>query len=121
MNVHTVKPIFRIFDNQKAIEFYIEWLGLKIDWEHRFEENTPVYMQVSGYGLVLHLSEHHGDGTPGSQFHANCTGLKAFHEMLTEKEYKYGRPGFERSFYDTWSVTVHDPFGNRIIFDEEIK
>lgn len=42
-----VVPIFRMFDKAKAIEFYIDWLGFTIDWEHRFEENLPLYMQVS--------------------------------------------------------------------------
>ena len=34
-------PIFRIFDEQKAMEFYIDFLGFALDWEHRFEENFP--------------------------------------------------------------------------------
>jgi hypothetical protein len=30
----SVVPIFRIFDYKKATEFYVDWLGFKIDWEH---------------------------------------------------------------------------------------
>ena len=59
-------PIFRIFDEAKAREFYIGFLGFQIDWEHRFEEDLPLYMQVSRGGLTLHLSEPHGDACPGS-------------------------------------------------------
>jgi len=40
------------------------WLTL--DWEHRFGDNFPLYAQVSRSGVVLHWSEHHGDGTPGT-------------------------------------------------------
>jgi hypothetical protein len=47
-------------------EFYVGFLGFGVDWEHRFEENTPAYIQVSRDGLVLYLSEHHGDCCPGS-------------------------------------------------------
>ena len=50
---------------EKAREFYIEFLGFAVDWEHRFEGVAPVYMQVSRGNLVLHLSEHHGDACPG--------------------------------------------------------
>ena len=57
-------PIFRIFSLEKAREFYLDFLGFKVDWEARFEPDAPVYMQVSRNGLVFHLSEHHGDGTP---------------------------------------------------------
>ncbi len=30
-------PILRIFDEAKAEEFYLDFLGFKLDWEHRFE------------------------------------------------------------------------------------
>ena len=59
-------PILRTFDEAKAKEFYVEFLGFKVDWEHRFEEGLPLYMQVSKDGCVLHLSEHHRDCCPGS-------------------------------------------------------
>lgn len=35
-------PIIRIFDEEKAKEFYLEYLGMKLDWEHRFEPGTPI-------------------------------------------------------------------------------
>jgi catechol 2,3-dioxygenase-like lactoylglutathione lyase family enzyme len=54
-----VVPIFRIFSLEKAREFYIDYLGFKVDWEHRFDPDAPVYMQISRDGLVIHLSEHH--------------------------------------------------------------
>ncbi len=36
-------PILRIFDVAKAMEFYIDFLGFSVDWEHRFGENFPLY------------------------------------------------------------------------------
>ena len=51
-----VVPIFRIFSLEKAREFYIDFLGCKVDWEHRFEPGALVYMQVSRDELVLHLA-----------------------------------------------------------------
>jgi hypothetical protein len=59
-------PILRIFSVEKAKEFYLDFLGFKTDWEHRFGDNFPLYTQVSRSGLRLHLSEHHGDASPGS-------------------------------------------------------
>ncbi|MBD0332096.1 MAG: VOC family protein [Chitinophagaceae bacterium] len=118
MNVQKTIPILRIFDYQRAVEFYIHWLGLTIDWEHRFEPNTPTYLQVSGSGLTLHLSEHHGDSTPGQKLFFECTGLKEYHQQLLEKQYKYNRPGLEETFYNTWCVEVIDPFGNTLSFNQ---
>jgi len=34
-------PIFRIFDEAKASEFYMGFLGFTVDWQHRFEPNLP--------------------------------------------------------------------------------
>jgi hypothetical protein len=41
MNVGSVIPVPRIFDEDKAREFYVDFLGFAIDWEHRFEAGTP--------------------------------------------------------------------------------
>jgi catechol 2,3-dioxygenase-like lactoylglutathione lyase family enzyme len=42
-----ITPIFRIFDIEKAYSFYIGYLGFRLDWEHRFEDNMPVYLQFA--------------------------------------------------------------------------
>ena len=68
MSFGKTTPILRIFDEIKAVEFYVDFLGFKIDWQHRFEPNFPLYLQVSRGDCVLHLSEHHGDSTPGSAY-----------------------------------------------------
>ncbi len=59
-------PVFRIFALDKAKEFYLDFLGFKVDWETGFEPGGPVYMQISRGELTFHLSEHFGDATPGS-------------------------------------------------------
>ena len=72
-------------------------------------------------GLVLHLSEHHGDCCPGSTVFVWMTGVEEFHREISAKNYKYLRPGLETTFYDSRCVQVIDPFGNRIRFNEELK
>jgi hypothetical protein len=69
-----VIPVLRIFSVDKAREFYLDYAGFHLGWEHRDEPNAPLYMQVSRDGLVLHLSEHHGDGSPGACFHVDYRG-----------------------------------------------
>jgi len=119
MTVQKVIPILRIFDYQKAVEFYIDWLGFSIEWEHVFEEGMPKYIEVVSDGFTLHLSEHHGDATPGAKVFLWCTGLKEYHKILIDKKYKHNRPGLEETFYDSWAVEVIDPFGNRLSFNEK--
>ncbi len=120
--MHVIKtiPILRIFDYKKTIEFYIDWLGFRIVWEHTFDENTPVYMEVEKEGITLHLSEHHGDATPGGKVMIWCEGVKAYHEELISKKYKYNRPGIQETFYGALEFTANDPFGNRISFNEKL-
>ena len=109
-------PILRIFDEAKAKEFYVGFLGFTVDWEHRFEPGAPLYMQVSRDGCVLHLSEHHGDATPGSAMRVEVDDIDALHRELTEKRYTFARPGIEQTPWGTRDVTVKDPFGNRLTF-----
>src|SRR6516165_3558150 len=114
-------PLLRIFDVAKAKEFYVGFLGFAVDWEHRFDQDSPAYLQVSRDGLVLHLSEHHGDCCPGSTVFVWMTGIEEFHREITAKGYKYLRPGIETTFYDASCVEVIDPFDNRIRFNEHRK
>lgn len=111
-------PILRSFDEAKAREFYLDWLGFAVDWEHRFAPDLPLYMQVSRAGIVLHVSEHHGDGSPGVHVRVEVTGVRDFHGELIDKHYRNNRPGLERPDWGGTEFTVIDPVGNRITFAE---
>jgi catechol 2,3-dioxygenase-like lactoylglutathione lyase family enzyme len=104
----------------KAREFYLDFLGFTLDWEHRFEPELPMYMQVSRAGLVLHLSEHHGDCCPGSTVFVKMDGIEAFHRELGEKRYGYNRPGLGMAPWNAQCMEVVDPFGNRLRFNEYV-
>lgn len=121
MKVHKTIPILRIFDVAKALEFYREYLGFTVDWEHRFDAQAPLYMQVSRGDLVLHLSEHYGDATPGSTVYVSVRDLQSFHEELSEKNYAYLRPGIERTGWGSLCMELIDPFGNRLRLDEALE
>ena len=118
--VQQVVPIFRIFDEAKAREFYLGFLGFAVDWEHRFEPDLPLYMQVSRTGCVLHLSEHVGDACPGSAAFVRMTGIEAFHAELIAKKYKYLRPSLEIAPWNARCMEVIDPFGNHLRFNEDL-
>lgn len=109
-------PVLRMFDAEKTKEFYLSFLDFQLDWEHRYEPGMPLYMQVSNGELVLHLSEHFGDGTPGTVVRIGVRGTKALHEMLIGKSYKHARPGYETEGFD--AVTLTDPSGNVLRFYE---
>jgi hypothetical protein len=111
-------PIVRIFDEGRAMEFYQGFLGLNVDWQHRFHASAPLYCQVSLGGMRLHLSEHSGDASPGCTSIVYMKGVEAWQKSLIAKNYKYNRPGLEKQ---EWGLEceVIDPFGNRLRFLEQ--
>lgn len=110
-----VVPILRTFPGTEAIHFYVDFLGFTVDWEHRFEEGMPIYRQVSRDDAVLHLSEHHGDGTPGSAVRIQVANVRALQRRLKESPVYPLRIGLA---HEPWGdeITVPDPFGNRLTF-----
>ncbi|AYN96892.1 VOC family protein [Pseudomonas sp. LTJR-52] len=108
-------PILRMFEEAKAREFYLDFLGFTIEFEHRFEAHLPLYLGIDRGGLKLHLSEHHGDASPGSTIFVPMRNIEAFRDELLAKRYSYGRPEI---VHQPWGkvMEVHDPFGNRIRF-----
>ncbi len=120
MPVHAPIPVLRSFSEAKAREFYVDWLGFKVDWAHRFEPDTPLYMQISFGACVLHLSEHHGDGTPGMTIRIRIDELEGYHAQLVAKQYRYYRPSLQDQEWGTREMTVQDGFGNKLIFYRDL-
>lgn len=113
-------PIIRIFDMTRAEEFYLGYLGFSVDWQHRHAADLPLYLQVSRGGLILHLSEHHGDATPGGTTCVFMQGIRAFHDELASKPYRFMRPSV-MTMGNRLEMIVTDPFGSRLRFMESIR
>ena len=111
-------PILRSFDETKAREFYCQFLGFQVLFEHRFGPGLPLYMALSRAGLQLHLSEHHGDATPGSAVYVPMRAIEAFQRELLGKAYGFARPGIVQQAWGA-VMEIADPFGNRLRFCEE--
>jgi catechol 2,3-dioxygenase-like lactoylglutathione lyase family enzyme len=118
MRIGKTTPILRMFDEARAREFYVGFLGFTIDWEHRFGHDFPLYMQVSRDDCTLHLSEHHGDGSPGAAVRIETAVLGALRDELQARGYKYAKPDIEDAPWGDRLLSVVDPSGNRLIFFE---
>ena len=118
ITIKTATPILRIFNGKMAQEFYVDYLGFTVNWEHRFEENMPLYMEISNGGCVIHLSEHYGDCSPGAAIRIEVDDIRGLHTILDSKQYSYACPGLESTPWGTIELTVIDPFHNRIVFFE---
>jgi catechol 2,3-dioxygenase-like lactoylglutathione lyase family enzyme len=113
-------PVLRIFDYKMAKAFYVDWLGFKVDWEHRTDGGGPWCLEVSRGAAVLHLTEHYGDGSPGVKVYIKTDDVEAYHRELQSRPNPNMRPGIEEESWGEKSMCVIDPFGNRIYFSEKV-
>lgn len=111
-------PILRVFDVDRAKQFYIDWLGFTIDFEHRFDDTAPLYIGISRGDLTLHLSEHSGDGTPGTAVYIAARGVKDLYDEISAKPYRYLNPGLAIGPVGGASLCLLDPFGNTLRIEE---
>lgn len=110
-----------MFDEEKAREFYIDFLGFEAVFEHRFETDFPLYMGIRKGEVHIHLSGHHGDGSPGMSLSIEVEGLDDYQQALLAKRYSFSRPGApEATHWGTREFNIADPFGNRITFFENV-
>jgi Glyoxalase superfamily protein len=84
-------------------------LGFREDWRHQFEPDLPVHLQVSKDGVVLHLSEHHGDACPGARVRIEVDDIDAYCAELLTKKHRYSRPGVQNTEWKTRETTIRDP------------
>lgn len=106
--IHFIKtiPILRMFDERKAREFYLEFLSFCVEFEHRFEPGLPLYLGIEREGLQLHLSEHHGDASPGATIFIPVQNIELFRDQLHEKKYGYGRPEIVKQDWGRYSGSL---------------
>jgi catechol 2,3-dioxygenase-like lactoylglutathione lyase family enzyme len=112
-------PTFRILDYQTTVSFYVDFLGFKIDWEHRFLPTDPVYMQISKNGLVLHLSENKRFDTKAYVF-VETRRIKEFHKELIERNPAKKIQDIVFTNWQTMQLEIEDPLGNLLRFNENI-
>ncbi len=116
-----IVPIIRSFDEAKMREFYLDFLGFEILFELRFEDDLPLYVGVKIDDVILHISEHFGDASPGSTVRIEVDDVHGYCKVLNEKSYKHARPGVQKQPWGYDEMSISDPFGNKLIFCEELK
>ena len=109
-------PVLRVMSAKVALSFYRDYLNFTLDWEHRFEADFPLYMQVSRGQTVLHLSEHHGDGSPHSVVWIAVADVHALHSELHSHPTAPLRPSVDSESPGGPSLEVIDPYGNVLRF-----
>lgn len=114
-------PILRSFDEAKARDFYLDFLGFEVEFEHRFADDAPLYMGIRRDTCQLHISEHHGDATPGARVRIRHEDMVGLAKELSNKRHPNARPGMPcPTPWGHLELTVTDPFGNKLTFWDEM-
>jgi catechol 2,3-dioxygenase-like lactoylglutathione lyase family enzyme len=111
-----VVPALRITDYQRSKSFYVERLGFRVEWEHRFEPHFPVFMAITRDDMEIYLTEHSGDCQVGGLVHFVIEDVDAWHQEFQERGVRATEPpnndlGFR-------NMTITDPDGNQLRFME---
>ncbi len=116
----TVIPQLRITNAEQSLGFYVNGLGFKIDWEHRFGPGYPLFAQLTRQGQTIFITEHTGDCEVGGAVYfvvsdaAHC--LSEFEQNgLVPTNKLSNTPWGTREFLLT------DPDGNRLRFASELQ
>ncbi len=109
-------PVLRVQDGDAARAFYVDRLGFRVLWEHRFEPDLPLYLRLQRDAAVVDLSEHYGDGTPGTVLWVPVRDVRGLHAELAPRLRDRQRPGLEDDAPGGPTFTVLDPFGNALRF-----
>lgn len=113
-------PVLRIFDAALAKAFYLRWLGFALDWEHQLDAGSPRYLQVSRGPVILHLTEHYGDCSPGAKVFIHTDDVDAIHRELASRPNANMHPAVELAPWNARVMVVIDPFGNRLCFNQSL-
>ncbi|MEM7475013.1 MAG: glyoxalase superfamily protein [Planctomycetota bacterium] len=113
-------PVLRMLDETLAREFYLDYLGFKIDWEHRFSDSpdSPLYMQISMGGAALHLNGHATAETPVCEVRIPVVGVVAYCEYLNKKSSQFERQDVADPRYEgkPTDLNIIDPSNNHLVF-----
>jgi catechol 2,3-dioxygenase-like lactoylglutathione lyase family enzyme len=111
--VQNVIPALRITDYDRSRAFYVDGLGFRIIWEHRFEPHFPVFMEVSRDGLTFFLSQHKGDCQVGGLIYLYVPDVDAWYAELQGRGVSVQTPPTDQE-WGLRDMRVDDPDGNHI-------
>jgi len=116
LSIRAIVPILRSFDEGQTRDFYLRYLGFEVVFEHRFGPGMPLYMSVTLGGREVHLSEHHGDATPGAALRIDMADVDAYYRAIEGRGHPRTNPGIQDQEWGWREVALCDPSGNRLVF-----
>jgi uncharacterized glyoxalase superfamily protein PhnB len=110
-----VFPQLRMTAWDRTREFYVDGLRFKVDWEHRFKPDSPLFAQVSSEGLSLFLTEHADDCEVGGAAYFVVDDVDAFSSEISSRGIEAAQPPRDTP-WGSREMKVKDPDGNSLRF-----
>jgi catechol 2,3-dioxygenase-like lactoylglutathione lyase family enzyme len=116
----TVIPQLRITHADRSLRFYVDGLGFRVDWEHRFEPGFPLFVQLTRQGQTIFLTEHTGDCQVGGAVYfivpdaAECESAFAQAGIVPTQ-------ALAATPWGTCEFVLTDPDGNRLRFASTLR
>ncbi len=109
-----VVPALRITRSERSQAFYVDQLGFRVEWEHRFDPHFPVFLSIVRDGMRIYLSEHDGDCQAGGLVHFLIPDVDAWYREFRDRGVAVSEaPNDDLGFRN---MTVTDPDGNQLRF-----
>lgn len=115
-------PVLRVSDYEAAVAFYAGWLGFQVDREQRPDEG-PFLLRLTLKDYTLQLIQA-PPGVPGSWvILAGFKNLVAYRKLMSLKDVPFAKPVLRQVPGEpgTLSMTLMDPFQNRLEFREQVR
>jgi glyoxalase superfamily protein len=123
-------PILRVFSEERAREFYLEFLGFTLDFGGPAGgPGTSFYGQIIRGETTFQLSEQPYDPGHGATVAINIDGIDALRAELADRYGAMGSrvwgpavwvPEVREMPWKTRVMTISDPFGNHLRFSEPL-
>ena len=120
MQFHAPVPILRSFDEGKAREFYIDWLGFEVDWSIASSPARRSTCRCRAAAAYSTSASTTATARPGRAIRIQVDELEAFHAELQTRPYKNYRPGLQDQEWGAREMTVQDGAGNKLIFYRDL-
>jgi catechol 2,3-dioxygenase-like lactoylglutathione lyase family enzyme len=108
-----VVPTLRMTDEEKSRAFYVDGLGFRVDWTHRFEPHSPALLQLSRDGMIFYLSQHVMDCAVGGLIHLFVDSVDDWHARLQKNGVAIELPPTDQP-WGLREMHLIDPDGNRL-------
>lgn len=122
----TTIPVLRIFSEQTAKAFYVDFLGFTLDFGGPAGgPGDPFYGQVSRPGATLQLTEQPYEPGPGATVDIWLTGLDDLRDELIARDHgvfgpALGVPPIGEVHWGARVLIIADPFGNHLRLSEPL-